>query len=107
VQGDTTARGRRRGEGRQDLGLDPLMRQLNPDQFGLPVQIGLLRPVLAGAAAAFAEVLARRRDAIGLASRISTSSPRAPSMAASTVSPGKVRGTKTGLPSSVRARPSP
>jgi hypothetical protein len=97
VQGDATARGRRRGEGRQDLGLDPLMRQLDPDLLGLPVQIGLLRPVLAGATAAFAEVLAGRRDAVGAGVRISTSSPRdcRPS-SARTCSPGRVRGTNTG-----------
>ena len=85
------------GEGRQDLGLDPLARQGRGQPLDLPGEVGRVRPVLQGAAAAGPEVRADRRDRArrwASAPRPARAARRAP--AASTRSPGRVKGTKTG-----------
>jgi len=69
MQGDArlgfkAARGRRRGEGRQNFGLQSLHRELYAHLLGLPGSIGLGRPVLEGAAAAGSEMTAGRRHTI-------------------------------------------
>ena len=93
-----------------DRRVEPGLRQRLDDEAALPVAIARGVPVLHRAAAADAEMRADRRDALGargLDARADAARSGWPGQAStSTVSPGSVKGTKTG-PSGVSAMPSP